>query len=207
MLGHSGGEDPGGRFPPQVGRLAVVGLVLATAFIGARTVLRPATFGERGHYRSAALTAVTSLETHFAGREECEPCHAPIVDRKSASYHRGLACEVCHGAQAAHVASPIENTPPHPPESCSACHGEIARTKAVSYHAQLPCTRCHEADRRHVTSPRGFRPTRPAARDFCGQCHAQGATSAPEIPRIDLGTHYPRDMCWQCHYPHHPEAN
>ena len=255
MPGQSGGEHPGGGFPPQVGRLVVVALVLGTAFIGARTVLRPATFGERGHYRTVAVTANASREPRFAGHEECEPCHAPIVDRKDASYHRGVACEVCHGAQAAHVAAPLDNTPPaprdraycplchgynpsrptgfpqidaalhnpgrpcitchdphdptppHPPESCSACHGEIARTKAVSYHAQLPCTQCHEADRRHVTAPRQFRPTRPATREFCGQCHAQGAPSAPEIPRIDLGTHNPRYPCWQCHYPHHPEAN
>ena len=58
---------------------------------------------DAGRAYAAAITAVTSLETHFAGREECEPCHAPIVEKKSASYHRGLACEVCHGAQAAHV--------------------------------------------------------------------------------------------------------
>jgi hypothetical protein len=250
-------EDSGrGRGPPQqVGRLALVGLVLAILFIGARTVLRPKTFGERGHYRAAAVTEVAALEPRYAGHEACEPCHMPIVEKKSASYHRGLACEVCHGPQAEHVMSPVDHkppaprgrdycplchgynpsrptgfpqidpavhnpvrpcitchdphdpTPPHPPESCSACHAQIARTKAVSYHAQLPCTQCHQADPRHVSSPRQFRPTRPSTREFCGQCHGQGATSAPDIPRIDLATHNPRYMCWQCHYPHHPEAN
>jgi DnaJ-class molecular chaperone len=255
MFGRSADGQPGRGLPQQVGRLAIVALVLAAAFIGARTVLRPATFGERGHYRTAAVTAVMAREPRFAGHEACEPCHINIVDRKNVSYHRGLACEVCHGAQAEHVASPLEHTPPaprdraycpmchgynpsrptgfpqidpathnparacitchdphdptppHPPESCSACHGEIARTKAVSYHAQLPCTQCHEADRQHVVSPRQFRPTRPTNRAFCGQCHAQGARSAPEIPRIDLGTHNPRYLCWQCHYPHHPEGS
>jgi len=255
MLGQSGNQEPGNRFPPQVSRLVAVFVVLGALFVGARTVLRPATFGDLGNYRAVAISAVTSREPRYAGHEACEPCHEPVVTKKAGSYHRGLACEVCHGAQAAHVVSPIENTPPaprdrafcplchaynpsrptgfpqidasthnpgracitchdphdptppHPPESCSACHGEIWRTKAVSYHAQLPCTQCHEVDSRHVTSPRQFLPTRPQTREFCGQCHSQTATSPREIPRIDLATHNPRYMCWQCHYPHHPEAN
>ena len=243
------------QIPQQVWRLAAVFAVLGGAFLAARTVLQPATFGDIGHYRSAAVDSIAVLPIRYAGHEACEPCHVPVVDRKSQSYHRNVACEVCHGPQAEHVASPLEHrppaprerarcplchgynpsrptgfpqidpvthnpprpcitchdphdpTPPHPPESCTACHGEIARTKAVSYHAQLPCTQCHEADRRHVVSPRQVRPSKPAAREFCGRCHAQDARSAPEIPRIDLNTHNRGYVCWQCHYPHHPEAS
>jgi hypothetical protein len=43
-------------------------------------------------------------------------------------------------------------------------------------------------------------------KEFCGTCHARGADSPPEIPRIDLATHGGTYLCWQCHYPHHPEA-
>ncbi|OGU04118.1 MAG: hypothetical protein A2085_00970 [Gemmatimonadetes bacterium GWC2_71_10] len=229
--------------------------VVGGVFLAARTVLQPATFGDIGHYRSAAVDSIAVLPIRYAGHEACEPCHVPVVDRKSQSYHRNVACEVCHGPQAEHVASPLEHrppaprerarcplchgynpsrptgfpqidpvthnpprpcitchdphdpTPPHPPESCTACHGEIARTKAVSYHAQLPCSQCHSAEPRHVVAPRQSRPTKPGNREFCGRCHAQDARSAPEIPRIDLNTHNRGYVCWQCHYPHHPEAS
>ena len=240
--------------PQQVSRLAVVFLVLVVALLVARRVLVPATFGQRGHYRASAVDSIMALPTHYAGHSACEPCHIPIVDRKAKSYHRGVACEVCHGPQAEHVASPMDHkppaprtrsycplchgynpsrptgfpqidpvihnaprpcischdphdpTPPHPPESCAACHGQIARTKAVSYHAQLACTVCHEAPAQHRTTPRAALPSKPASREFCGRCHAPDAKSARDIPRVDLQTHNPGYVCWQCHYPHQPEA-
>ncbi len=257
----------GGRFipaflqklPQQVRHLAVIFVVLVGGLFVARRALVPATFGKLGHYRAAALDTIMAQPIHYAGHAACEPCHAPIVDKKSQSFHRGVACEVCHGAQAEHVMDPMghkppaprtraycplchgynpsrptgfpqidpvvhnplrpcitchdphDPTPPHPPESCAACHGEIARTKAVSPHAQLPCTQCHEVDPRHVSSPRQVRPTKPTTREFCGRCHAPGAARPAglprlEIPRVDLATHHPGYVCWQCHYPHHPEA-
>jgi hypothetical protein len=222
--------------------------------VGARRLLVPKTFGERGHYRAAAVDSIVAQEIGYAGHVACETCHLDIADKKGQSYHRGVACEVCHGPQAAHVLAPLDHkppapreraycplchgynpsrptgfpqidpvlhnpvrpcischdphdpTPPHPPESCAACHGEIARTKAISYHAQLPCTQCHAVDRRHSVSPRQQRPSKPTTREFCGQCHAQDADSPPEIPRVDLASHGPGYVCWQCHYPHHPEA-
>ncbi len=79
--------------------------------------------------------------------------------------------------------------------------------KAVSPHVQLACTRCHETPERHKTAPREARPDKPRTREFCGSCHAQGASSPKEIPRIDLATHGGRFLCWQCHYPHQPELN
>jgi ribosomal protein S27AE len=43
-------------------------------------------------------------------------------------------------------------------------------------------------------------------RDACGKCHAEGAKSAQEIPRVNMATHGEKYLCWQCHYPHQPEA-
>jgi hypothetical protein len=76
----------------------------------------------------------------------------------------------------------------------------------VSPHAQLPCTECHEVTPQHRTTPRAALPTKPASREFCGRCHAEGAKASPEIARVDLATHNPGYVCWQCHYPHEPEA-
>ena len=55
-------------------------------------------------------------------------------------------------------------------------------------------------------SPRDATPTRPTTRAFCGQCHAGTPPPGLHAPQIDLAAHNPEYLCWQCHYPHYPEA-
>jgi ribosomal protein S27AE len=55
-------------------------------------------------------------------------------------------------------------------------------------------------------NPREHRPAKPTSREFCGGCHAEDAVTEEEILRVDLATHGESYMCWQCHYPHLPEA-
>jgi len=137
--------------------------------------------------------------------EVCLYCHSYLASRPTGfpqvieRLHNPVkACIECH--------NPHDPTPPQTPEFCTACHAQIARTKAVSYHAPLDCQTCHEAALEHRQNPRAFLPKKPVANEFCGTCHAHGAASAPEIPRVDLATHGGTYLCWQCHYPHHPEA-
>jgi hypothetical protein len=160
----------------------------------------------------------------------CEVCHGPAADHAAAPLGskpdapRGRdLCILCHEYNFSRPTGfpqiePVSHNPmapcmgchePHAPETpvvpgeCSACHGQIARQKAVSHHAALACTTCHEAPEQHKADPRSLRPTKPADRSFCGACHGGGL---PGIPQIELRTHNPAYLCWQCHYPHHPEA-
>lgn len=243
------------RFPDQVVRLAILFLVAIAALIVVRHLLVPDTFGELGHYRAAAIPANADLPIRYAGWQACADCHDDQVQAKSASFHRTISCEVCHGPANDHVQDPeahkpavprgrgeaclycheyltgrptgfpqiIEAThnprqtcigchnphdpaPPETPGSCAGCHALIARTKAVSRHDTLECTTCHEAPREHRDNPRAHLPKKPTARAFCGTCHAKDASSAREIPRVDMATHGGTYLCWQCHYPHDPES-
>lgn len=214
----------------------------------------PETFGELGHYRSAAVDSALAQPVRYAGLQACVECHAEEGEIKARSFHRGLSCEVCHGAAYQHANDPgsgvpqipkergaclycheylpsrptgfpqiIERlhnpmqactgchnphdpTPQRVPDACSACHATIARTLSTSHHASLRCETCHEAKPEHKETPRLALPTKPAQRDFCGKCHATDASSPQEIPRVDLTAHGGRYLCWQCHYPHYPEA-
>ena len=243
-----------GSLPPQVPRLAIVFALAIAALVGARSFLVPASFGRFGHYRAVAVDSIAARPIHYAGRQECEECHDAIAAERIRGNHRGVACEVCHGPQAAHVTDPVNVQPPAPrdrafcprchaysqsrptgfpqidpaahnplkpcitchdphapvppivPESCSACHGQIARLKALSHHVNLPCVTCHDVPQRHKTFPHAVRPTKPTERSFCGRCHDKAAPSSTGAPRIDLATHNPRYLCWQCHYPHYPET-
>lgn len=163
----------------------------------------------------------------------CEVCHgpeqahvdAPLDVKPPAPRDRGF-CPLCHAYNPSRPTGfpqidpvthnplkpcitchdPHAPVPPRVPAECSACHGQIARQKALSHHANLPCTTCHQVPEGHKVNPRAVHPTKPVDRAFCGRCHAEGATGLKEAPRIDLATHNPRYLCWQCHYPHNPES-
>ncbi|PWB69225.1 hypothetical protein C3F09_10460 [candidate division GN15 bacterium] len=241
------------RIPQQI---IPLGILFAAAIIGLvvlRAIFVPPTFGEHGHYRAAAVDEISQLPESYAGIKACMDCHSDVYDLKQASVHKGLSCETCHGAAAAHAADPeaakpvvptgrnlcltchgyLDSRPsgfpqiisathnpakpcmschnPHSPiisaptEECAACHAGIANQKAVSHHAELACTQCHTVPKEHFTQPRVFAAQKPAGREVCGACHAN-AGSGKEIPQIDLATHGGRYMCWDCHYPHSPEA-
>ena len=138
-------------------------------------------------------------------RGYCPLCHEYLPSRPTgfpqivtASHNPMKPCASCH--------DPHDPVPPETPKECAACHATIARTKAISHHVYVDCLRCHEAPEEHRANPREFRPTKPAGREFCGGCHAKDAPGEKGIPRVDLETHEERYVCWQCHYPHLPEA-
>ena len=140
------------------------------------------------------------------GRQACMRCHQYISSRPTGfpqiieAIHNPMEpCAGCH--------DPHDPTPPYTPEQCSACHAQIARTKSVSHHWSLDCETCHEAPEEHRLQPRAFLPSKPTNREFCAQCHGRNATTSSEVPRIDLGEHGGRYLCWQCHYPHDPEGS
>lgn len=139
-------------------------------------------------------------------RAACPLCHEYLPSRPtgfpqilSASHNPMNPCITCH--------EPHEPEPPETPKECAACHAEIARTKMVSHHVYVPCIHCHITPEEHKLHPRDILPSKPKSREFCGKCHDENADSAAGIPRIDLSSHETRYVCWQCHYPHLPEAN
>jgi len=139
-------------------------------------------------------------------RGGCPMCHEYLPSRPtgfpqiiSASHNPIKPCIKCHDAH--------DPVPPSTPSECQACHATIARTKAVSAHVYVPCIRCHEAPEEHKVNPRRFLPSRPASRDFCGECHDPAGPGDSDIKKIDMTKHGEGYVCWQCHYPHLPEVH
>ncbi len=242
------------RIPEQATRLIILLMVSVAALITSRALLIPDDFGEYGHFRSSAIDENVSVPINYAGQAVCADCHDDVVAVKQQGYHRGVACEACHGPAAAHVEddeavelrvprgrgycplcheylpsrptgfpqvvsashnpihpcikchAPHDPTPPETPQECAACHATIARTKSVSHHAYVDCVQCHETADEHKISPRMSIPTKPASRDFCGSCHGRGVDTPPGIPTVNMVDHGGSYVCWQCHYPHLPQA-
>lgn len=138
-------------------------------------------------------------------REDCVICHGYLASRPTGFpqiieivHNPDEECITCH--------NPHDPTPPVVPEKCSACHANIARPKSLSAHAKLKCQDCHNVPDEHRQNPRIIRLQLPTKSSTCLHCHAQEAKSAISIPRIDA-LHYPKYLCWQCHYPHLPEVS
>lgn len=138
-------------------------------------------------------------------RQFCPTCHAYNSARprgfpqiNPVTHNPLKPCITCH--------KPHDPKPPTVPGECTACHAEIERTKVVSPHALLECTTCHTVPEQHKVNPRAVRPTKPVAREFCGQCHGQDS-KVQGPPKVDLAKHGEKYLCWQCHYPHMPEVD
>jgi hypothetical protein len=137
-------------------------------------------------------------------RGYCSLCHAYDPARptgfpqiNTVAHNPMKACISCH--------DPHAPKPPEVPKECSACHGEISRTKAISPHVMLDCVTCHVVPERHKEAPHTAKPTKPEKREFCGKCHAKDKGTL-DAPKVDIATHGEKYLCWQCHYPHMPEA-
>jgi hypothetical protein len=139
-------------------------------------------------------------------RGYCPICHEYVASKPtgfpqivSASHNPLKPCIACH--------NPHNPVPPETPKECTACHAAIAHSKEASEHVYIACTRCHDAPEDHRVHPRQYPVSKPTTREFCGECHAKDAAAADASgPRIDMATHGERYVCWQCHYPHNPEA-
>jgi len=135
----------------------------------------------------------------------CPLCHEYLPSRPTgfpqivtASHNPMMPCIQCH--------DPHDPEPPEVPKECDACHAAIARSKALSHHVNIPCTFCHKTPEEHKINPREILPAKPVSREFCAQCHGENISNKRGIPKVDIATHEPRYVCWQCHYPHLPEA-
>lgn len=138
-------------------------------------------------------------------RTLCLLCHEYLPTRPtgfpqviSDSHNPTKPCISCH--------RPHDPKPPQPLKKCEACHTKIQRALTLSNHSNLGCTSCHETPAQHYTKPREYPPKRMQNRQTCLRCHDKTASSLQDISRIDGATHGEKYLCWQCHYPHMPEA-
>ncbi len=209
------------RLPGHALRLIILVLVGLVVLLIARARFTPETFGEIGHYRAAAIDLNAAKEIHYARLATCAVCHDDVAETKAASYHRGLTCEGCHGAAAAHAEDPEALTPeiPHGREYCLRCH-RYQRSRPTGFPQVLEgvhnpmqsCVECHDP----------HDPTPPSVPGECSACHREIATTKSvshhwqlpcetchevpkahrENPRANLPTKpQQREFCGKCHAP------
>jgi hypothetical protein len=140
-------------------RMAALFAGALLVFLVVRQSVVPATFGQYGHFRGAALEEIRSRPVTFAGRSTCEMCHEDQLKVLKTSRHAAVACEACHGPQAKHAEDP-------------------SSIKPVLPDTRTLCARCHESN---AAKPRTFPQVvtkEHSGGEACKTCHV------PHSPKI-----------------------
>ena len=185
------------KIPEQIKRLMILVFILGALFIIIRPELIPEDFGLYGHYRASSVDGISEHQINYAGHEACTECHDDITEAKKTSYHRNVACEVCHGPCASHVNEPDRHIPPAPRERgyCPICHEYnpsrptgFPQIMSSTHNPLEPCISCHNP---HTPDP-------PETPKLCSACHAEIARTKSLSPHMNV-------PCTVCHET--PEAH
>ena len=104
-----------------VSLIGLVFVVLAAALI-AKWYFTPDSFYRFGHYRADSVPEIAAQEPVFQTPRYCRECHGERHAQWSASNHKTVICEVCHGAAKGH---PLNGKLPVPEDTrklCTLCH-------------------------------------------------------------------------------------
>ena len=207
------------RVPEQITRLAVVTALLVVAALVTRFVLIPPAYFSTKLHRSTTIRREVARPVSFAGAAVCKECHEEEYDKKSTGFHKGLACETCHGPSAAHSEDPTSVKPfaPRDRKFCPVCHAYdpsrptgFPQINPTLHNPVKACITCHNP----------HDPVPPEVPHDCSACHAQIARmkavsshallpcqtchDAPEKHRISPREALPtkpetREFCGKCH--------
>ena len=160
------------RVPEQVTRIAVVLAVLIGAVVLLRFVILPPTVFSTRLHEESTVERVTAAPIRFAGSLACVECHEDEYEVKNKGYHRGLACEGCHGASWVHTEEPDDETPTAPRERkhCPVCHAYdparptgFPQIEPKEHNPRKDCISCHQP----------HDPVPPEVPKECSACHGQ----------------------------------
>lgn len=136
--------------PPQIVRIILLTLGIAVAYLAARRVLTPASFGKYAWYRGDALEEIASRQPVFAGKKACDECHSELLQKVSRFEHKTISCETCHGVSREHVDNPEIKLAKFTDAQCVRCHlVEPAKPKwykqiePKKHYTGQRCIECH----------------------------------------------------------------
>ena len=180
--------SPDSRHLVVLASLLVVG---GLAFKVTTRQLVPATFGEKGPYRAAALDELKAEKPPLIPSDAlCLECHAEVGQERAEALHKAVACYHCHGLGTQHVAEArkAKGTPGASYRPAEPWNGDFL-TKQDLYNTKnrKVCLVCHE---KVVGMPAEFSQIvvakhleeeaaeHPESAEACFECH-EGHDTAP----------------------------
>ena len=136
--------------PKHVVRL--IALLVGSLALGltAKWYFTADSFYEYGHYRANSVPEIAGQAAAFQGAGYCQSCHGERHAQWSASNHKSVTCEVCHGATRDHPQKGKLPIPADARKLCTLCHEKMAerpRTQpqivSAEHGAGQQCIVCH----------------------------------------------------------------
>ena len=153
-----------------------------------RSWMVPATYGEPGPYRAAALDEIASHPSVLQSDAVCLKCHTDVQEERAESPHQAVRCMHCHGIGREHVASALKaaESPDHEiPPAEEWDRNFLTHVDLFITQDRATCLSCHEAV---VGMPEDFLKIDVAA--HLEEQEAEEITS--------------RNVCFECHEGHSP---
>jgi hypothetical protein len=170
-------------------RFAGLFVLAFLVFLVVRHFIVPASFGQYGHYRGAAIGEIASRPAKFAGHDTCEGCHADVQDKKKNGKHAHVNCEACHGALIKRLPAPEE----HPTN----LYQRLLVFAGLHIPAEKPFVR-------HADDPSSVVPELPDTAVLCARCHTASTAKPKGFPQVVPADHSNGLPCKNCHDPHSP---
>jgi hypothetical protein len=175
------------------GHLWLLFLLIVAAAVGYGVIrgrLVPATYGDQGAYRAAALTEIAARPSKWQSDQTCLECHQNVAKEREGSLHEAVRCFHCHGVGTKHTElarlaakSPGTTIPP-----AQKWDGNFLTTIDLYLTKdKATCLSCHQDA---VGMPAKFKKinqaqhleemgaSEPKSAEVCAECHA-GHNTAP----------------------------
>ena len=184
--------------PKHILRLVLLIVVFLAAAVAAKSYFTAPSFYRYGHYRADSVPVIAGMAPSYQTPKACQSCHATRLTEWSASAHKTVICEVCHGAAAGHPQSLQLTIPTDTQKLCAQCHEKIAGRPVSSirqidarehFPAATQCIACHNPHEPKIAPPTlntvADQKAAAASTAGCASCHGiQGVAVNPVWPNL-----------------------
>ena len=136
--------------PKHIIRLISLILGLMVIAVIAKPFLTVDSFYRFGHYRADSVPEIAAKEPVFQTARYCQACHTARHAQWSASNHKSVTCEICHGAAQGHPQNGKLPIPKDTAKLCTLCHEAMPERPStqpqIEVAAHSPgqqCSVCH----------------------------------------------------------------
>lgn len=136
--------------PKHIIRLLSLILGFIVVAVVAVQFLTVKSFYRFGHYRADSVQQIAAQEPGLQTAKYCQGCHTERHAQWSASNHKSVTCEICHGPAKGHPQNGKLPIPKDTAKLCTLCHEAMPgrphtqpQIQVAQHSAGQQCTVCH----------------------------------------------------------------
>ena len=136
--------------PKHIVRLITLIFVGLAVGLIAKWYFTDESFYQYGHYRADSVPEIAAQEPVYRTARYCQSCHSERHAQWSASNHKSVTCETCHGAAQGHPENGKLPIPADTLKLCTLCHeampgrpGTQPQIQVAQHSGGQQCKVCH----------------------------------------------------------------